>query len=65
VLWHHELPDGSGYPDGLVGSQIKDLVRLVTICDIYAALKVLQEMEGKPRASLRASCREVRGAGLT
>jgi putative nucleotidyltransferase with HDIG domain len=65
VLRHHELLDGSGYPDGLVGSQIKDLVRLVTICDIYAALKVLQEMEGKPRASLRASCREVRGAGLT
>ncbi|HUN96715.1 MAG TPA: HD domain-containing phosphohydrolase [Bradyrhizobium sp.] len=38
VLSHHELLDGSGYPDGLVGPQISDLVRLVTICDIYAAL---------------------------
>lgn len=38
VLWHHELLDGSGYPDGLVGPQINDLVRLVTICDIYAAM---------------------------
>ena len=38
VLHHHEFLDGSGYPDGLSGAQIKDLVRLVTICDIYAAL---------------------------
>jgi len=38
VLRHHELLDGSGYPDGLSGSQIGDLVRLTTICDIYAAL---------------------------
>ena len=63
VLWHHELLDGSGYPDGLAGPQIRDLVRLVTICDIYAALiehrsyrramepapafKILLDMEGK------------------
>ena len=38
ILKHHELLDGSGYPDGLAGSQINDLVRLVTISDIYAAL---------------------------
>lgn len=38
VLWHHEMLDGSGYPDGIGGGQIGDLVRLVTICDIYAAL---------------------------
>ncbi|NEU15141.1 HD domain-containing protein, partial [Methylobacterium sp. BTF04] len=38
VRSHHEMLDGSGYPDGLAGSQIPDVVRLVTICDIYAAL---------------------------
>ena len=38
VLRHHELLDGSGYPDGLTGGKINDIVRLVTICDIYAAL---------------------------
>jgi putative nucleotidyltransferase with HDIG domain len=38
VRHHHEMLDGSGYPDGLMGSQITDLVRLVTICDIYSAL---------------------------
>jgi putative nucleotidyltransferase with HDIG domain len=38
VRHHHEMLDGSGYPDGLVGSEISDTVRLLTICDIYAAL---------------------------
>lgn len=38
VRSHHEYLDGSGYPDGLKGSQIPDLVRLITICDIFAAL---------------------------
>lgn len=68
VRHHHELLDGSGYPDGLSGSQIGDLVRLITICDIYAALieqrpykqpmpptqafGILQDMNGKLEAAL-------------
>jgi putative nucleotidyltransferase with HDIG domain len=68
VLRHHELLDGSGYPDGLAGEQINDLVRLVTICDIYAALierrsykqpieparafKTLEDMNGKLEGAL-------------
>ena len=35
---HHEYLDGTGYPDRLQGRQISDYVRIVTICDIYAAL---------------------------
>src|SRR5438552_5996733 len=38
VLHHHELLDGTGYPDGLSGKEISDIVRLTTIVDIYAAL---------------------------
>lgn len=38
VRWHHESLDGSGYPDGLQGSEIPDLVRLVSVCDVYGAL---------------------------
>lgn len=38
VLHHHEFLDGSGYPHGLRGAQIKDLTRILTVCDIYAAL---------------------------
>src|SRR3984893_3301864 len=38
VLHHHELLDGSGYPEGLRGNQISDIVRLTTIVDVHAAL---------------------------
>lgn len=35
---HHELLDGSGYPDGLKGDQIPDIVRIMTVVDIFSAL---------------------------
>lgn len=35
---HHELLDGSGYPRGLKGSEINDMVHCLTIIDMYAAL---------------------------
>lgn len=35
---HHEYLDGTGYPERLRGEQISDAVRMITICDIYAAL---------------------------
>jgi putative nucleotidyltransferase with HDIG domain len=38
VLSHHEYLDGSGYPQGLSGDAIPDPVRIITICDVYAAL---------------------------
>lgn len=38
VCHHHEYLDGSGYPHGLSGGQISDLVRILTISDIFAAL---------------------------
>jgi putative nucleotidyltransferase with HDIG domain len=38
VRHHHEFLDGSGYPDKLGASEIGDLVRMLTISDIFAAL---------------------------
>ncbi|GBR28338.1 HD-GYP domain-containing protein [Kozakia baliensis] len=35
---HHERFDGKGYPDGLLGDQISQEVRVATLCDIFAAL---------------------------
>ncbi len=35
---HHEYLDGTGYPDRLSGGCITDLVRILTISDIFAAL---------------------------
>ena len=68
VRHHHEYLDGSGYPDGLTAPEISDLVRLLTISDIFAALverrpyrapmskqdayNILCDMEGKLEAPL-------------
>ena len=38
VRHHHEYLDGSGYPDGLCAESIHDIVRMLTISDIFAAL---------------------------
>jgi len=38
VRHHHEYLDGTGYPDALLAPEISDLVRLLTISDIFAAL---------------------------
>ncbi|QEL21420.1 HD domain-containing protein [Bosea sp. F3-2] len=46
VLSHHEYLDGSGYPQALIGGQIPDPVRMITICDIYAAL--IEQRSYKP-----------------
>ncbi|MEP3629457.1 MAG: HD domain-containing phosphohydrolase [Hyphomicrobiales bacterium] len=35
---HHELLDGSGYPDGLRGDEIPDIVRIMTVVDIFCGL---------------------------
>lgn len=68
---HHEYLDGSGYPRGIRGRQITDIVRIITICDIFAALierrsykqpksareaySILQSLDGKLDASLLRS----------
>ncbi len=43
VLHHHEMLDGSGYPNGMHGDQICDLVRIITLVDRFASF-----VEGRP-----------------
>jgi putative nucleotidyltransferase with HDIG domain len=38
VRSHHERLDGTGYPDGLVGSQITLATRIVTVADAFNAM---------------------------
>ena len=64
VRHHHELLDGSGYPDGLVGSEIPDIVRLSTICDIYAALVERRAYRGPMRSADALAILEGMGAKL-
>lgn len=35
VRCHHERPDGSGYPDGLVGEAIPDGARILAVADVW------------------------------
>ncbi len=38
IRYHHENYDGSGYPEGLVGSEIPIGARIIRVCDVYSAL---------------------------
>jgi putative nucleotidyltransferase with HDIG domain len=46
VRHHHEFLDGSGYPDALCDGSISDIVRILTISDIFAAL--IEDRRYKP-----------------
>jgi len=46
VRHHHEFLDGSGYPDALCAASISDVVRILTISDIFAAL--IEDRRYKP-----------------
>jgi putative nucleotidyltransferase with HDIG domain len=75
VRHHHEYLDGSGYPDGLSAERISDIVRILTISDIFSALiedrryrppmprqdayGILCGMRGKLEKPLVASFRDV------
>ena len=75
VRHHHEYLDGSGYPDALCAESISDVVRILTISDIFAALiehrayrptmaredayDILCGMNGKLEKALVASFRNV------
>jgi putative nucleotidyltransferase with HDIG domain len=56
VRHHHEYLDGSGYPDALCAESISDIVRVLTISDIFAAL--IEHRHYKPAMS-RAQAYEI------
>ena len=38
VLYHHEQPDGEGYPEGLKGDEIPFTARIVRVADVFEAM---------------------------
>jgi putative nucleotidyltransferase with HDIG domain len=38
ALYHHERMDGSGYPTGIKAGEIHEIVRIVSVADIYDSL---------------------------
>jgi len=57
ALHHHEKWDGSGYPNGLVGSDIPLSARVVALADVYDALRSLRPY--KPARSHAFSVAEI------
>jgi HD-GYP domain-containing protein (c-di-GMP phosphodiesterase class II) len=53
VLHHHEMLDGSGYPDGLHGDRISDIVRITTLVATYSAL-LMKPRSGPARSRFEA-----------
>jgi putative two-component system response regulator len=46
VYHHHERLDGSGYPDGIYGSAIPMSIRIVTVADVFDALRSERSYRG-------------------
>ncbi|MBR6256963.1 MAG: HD-GYP domain-containing protein [Lachnospiraceae bacterium] len=38
AAWHHERYDGKGYPDGLKGTDIPEIARIISVADAYDAM---------------------------
>src|SRR5665647_476403 len=46
VLEHHEKWDGTGYPQGFKGEEIKIEARMIAICDAFDAMSTLKTYRG-------------------
>ena len=57
VRQHHEMLDGSGYPEGLRGDAISLEARIVTVADIFDALRSARPY--KAAWTFEASCAEL------
>jgi HD-GYP domain-containing protein (c-di-GMP phosphodiesterase class II) len=38
IKYHHERPDGKGYPEGLMGEEIPRLARIMAVADAFDAM---------------------------
>lgn len=57
VTTHHERADGTGYPNGLNGTDLPALGRLLRVADVYAALG--EDRPHRPAADPRTALTEV------
>ena len=65
VLYHHERPDGKGYPYGLSASQIPLWASIVSVADTYAALRSKRPYQSPmPREQAVQIIQQVRGTQL-
>ena len=62
---HHERYDGTGYPDGLAGTQIPEKVRIIAVADTYDAMTSKRSYRDVlPQAVVRQEIIKARGTQL-
>ncbi|MDR1889214.1 MAG: HD domain-containing protein [Zoogloeaceae bacterium] len=54
ITQHHEMPDGSGYPNNLKDEQICPGAKIIAIVDAFEAVMLKHSHRGKNRSVLRA-----------
>lgn len=60
--WHHEHYDGSGYPDGLKGTNIPEGARIIAVADAYDAMTSKRSYtQIRPQAEVRAEIEKGKG----
>ncbi len=60
--WHHEHFDGSGYPDGLKGTQIPEEARIIAVADAYDAMTSKRAYSKiRPQSEVRAEIERCKG----
>ena len=61
--WHHERYDGSGYPDGLRGSEIPEEARIICVADSYDAMTSRRSYSTvMPQEKVRAEIERCKGS---
>ncbi|MCB0873548.1 MAG: diguanylate cyclase [Thermoleophilia bacterium] len=67
VSWiraHHERPDGTGYPNGLSGSDIPDGALVIAVADCWDGLHRTPATSRMDQEQMLADCRQRAGQGL-
>lgn len=65
VLYHHERPDGAGYPFGLKNDQIPLGARIISVADVYDAITTDRPYQkGQSHAEALAILDRLAGQGL-
>lgn len=60
--WHHERWDGTGYPDGLAGTKIPEIARIIAVADAYDAMTSTRSYRSYlPQNAARAEIEAGRG----
>ncbi len=60
--WHHERYDGKGYPDGLQGTEIPEIARIIGVADAYDAMTSRRSYRGIiPQETVRGELERGKG----